>query len=270
MTVIGTNLVGLRTANAQTVAARAYETSVERLSTGKRINSAADDAAGLSVVSSLTLTIRGQSQAFRNVNDGISLLQAADGALGEVTNVLQRLRELSVQAASGIYSSTDRIIINTEASSLTAQLDNIGRNTTFNGIHLIGASDVTIDIQAGATAGEQISVTLKGLDLAGLASIDLSSSTGASSALNSLDATLDSVNTARASIGAGQNRLAAQASLLTSSTDNLGAARSGIEDVDFSKETTALAIADILSQGSTALLALANQSQQGLLKLLGG
>lgn len=270
MSVIGTNLVALKTANSQTVAARAVGTSIERLSTGKRINSAADDAAGLAVASSLTSAIRGQSQAFQNVNDGISLLQTADGALGEVTNVLQRLRELSVQAASGIYSDSDRTNINTEASNLTAQLNNVGRNTTFNGIQLVGATDISIEVQAGATTGEQIAVTLKAVDLAGLVSIDLSSASGASEALGGLDATLASVNTARASIGAVQNRLTAQASLLTSSIDNLGAARSGIEDVDFSKETTALAIADILRQGSTALLAQANQSQQGLLKLLGG
>ncbi len=270
MAVIGTSLAALKANNSLYSATRAFQTSVERLSTGKRINSAADDAAGAAIATSLTSAIRGQTQAIRNVNDGLSLLQTADGVLSEVTNVAQRLRELSVQSASGTYSDANRADVQVEANTLKQHLSNLGGTTKFNGVTLLGASDISVAIQAGSLATDQITLTLKGLDLTGVGAIDLSSAAGASAALGPLDALLTAVGTARASIGAGLNRLSSQANLLTTSTANLNDARSHIEDVDFSAETTALAKAQILSQASTALLAQANQSQQGVLKLLGG
>ena len=250
MTVIGTNTAALRAGHASNAASKALGTAMERLSTGKRINSAKDDAAGLAIASTMTSSIRGMNQAIRNANDGISMAQTAEGALGAVTNMLHRIRELSVQSASGTYSDDDRTNLQAEVSELTGQISDILANTKFNGNVLFDGSagdsgDVTI--QTGSTADDTVTLTLSEIDL---------------------DDALITINTARATLGAAQARLESVVNNLTSNVTNLTDARSRIEDADFSSETTALAKAQILSQASTAMLAQANQSQQSVLSLL--
>jgi flagellin len=271
MTVIGTNTAALRAGNASTAASKMLGTAMERLSTGKRINSAKDDAAGLAIASTMTGQIRGMNQAIRNANDGISMAQTAEGALGEVTNMLHRIRELSVQSASGTYSDDDRTNMQAEVTELTGQIGSILDNTKFNGITLFDGSagdsgDVTI--QTGATADDTVTLSLSEVDLDDATDIDISDADDASDALQTLDDALTTVNTARATLGASQSRLESVVNNLTSNVANLTDARSRIEDADFSAETTALAKAQILSQASTAMLAQANQSQQSVLTLL--
>jgi flagellin len=268
MTVIGTNVAALRATNASNAASKALQTSIERLSTGKRINSAKDDAAGSAIASSLTSQIKGQTQAIRNANDGISLAQTADGALSEVTNILQRVRELSVQSASGTYSDDDRKNLQAEVTELQSQLTDIASKSNFNGVTLFGASDTTVSIQTGSGSTDKVNLKISALDLTGVTGANISTAAGATTALGALDTALKAVNTTRASIGAGQARLESVVNNLTTNVSNLTDARSRVEDVDFSTETIALAKAQILSQASTALLAQANQTQQGVLSLL--
>ncbi|WP_029724328.1 flagellin N-terminal helical domain-containing protein [Sphingomonas sp. UNC305MFCol5.2] len=271
MTVIGTNTAALRASNASNSANKLLGTAMERLSTGKRINSAKDDAAGLAIASTMTASIRGMNQAIRNANDGISMAQTAEGALEEVTNMLQRIRELSVQSASGTYSSTDRTNLQTEVAALATQITSILTNTEFNGVKLFDGSAGTsgvVTIQAGSTAADTVDLTFSDIDLDAAVALDISTDTAASAALTTLDTALTTVNTARASLGAGQSQLESVVNNLTSNVANLSDARSRIQDADFSAETTALAKAQILSQASTAMLAQANQSQQTVLSLL--
>ena len=275
MTVIGTNIGSLRAANAATSAGEALKSSMERLSTGKRINGAKDDAAGLAISQSMTSQIKGMNQAIRNSNDGISLAQTAEGAMGEVTNMLQRVRELAVQSSSGTYSTTDRDNIQAEVDELTAQIDQVITNTEFNGVKLFDGTTATVTIQTGANAADKVDLAMA--DLTALAasggaagSYDVSGADGttANATIDAVDTDLDAIATARAKLGAGQNRLQSVVNNLTNNMTNLTDARSRIEDADFSAETTMLAKAQILSQASTAMLAQANQSQQGVLSLL--
>jgi len=274
MTVINTNISALRASNASVAAAKMLGTAMERLSTGKRINSAADDAAGLAIATSMTAQIRGMQQGIRNANDGISLAQTAEGALNEVANMLQRIRELAVQSASGTYQdATDRAYMQTEVDELTAQIDQVITNSTFNGVALFDGTTATVTVQAGANATDTVDLTMA--DLTTLAasggapgSYDVSTAAAANTLIGTLDTELDSINSARATLGAGQNRLQSAVNNLTNVSTNLSDARSRIMDTDYSAETTALAKAQILSQASTAMLAQANQSQQNVLSLL--
>jgi flagellin len=268
MTVINTNTSALRAQNGSRVANMSLQTAMERLSTGKRINSSKDDAAGLAIASSMTSQIRGMGQAIRNSNDGISLAQTAEGALSEVTNMLQRIRELSVQSSSGTYSDDDRTNLQEEVSALTAQIDSIVENTKFNGVTVFGSSDGSFSIQVGAGSTDQVDIVIKGLDLDDVSSADISDAGDAQDLLETLDTALSDVATVRAGLGAAQSRLESTVNNLTNNITNLSDARSRIEDADFSAETTNLAKAQILSQASTAMLAQANQSQQGVLSLL--
>jgi len=270
MTVISTNSAAMRAQNGARMATASLQTAMERLSTGKRINSAKDDAAGLAIASTMTASIRGMSQAVRNANDGISLAQTAEGALNEVSNMLQRVRELAVQAASGTYSAEDRTNLQTEVQELTAQITDITTNTKFNGVTLFGTTDTTISIQTGATSTDQVDLTITALDLSAATAANISGADGtaAQGVLDDMDDALAAVATTRASLGAGQSRLQSVVNNLTSNVTNLSDARSRIEDADFSVETTALAKSQILSQAATAMLAQANQSQQNVLSLL--
>jgi flagellin len=268
MTVINTNTGALRAQNGSRVAGQALQTAMERLSTGKRINSAKDDAAGLAIASSMTSQIRGMGQAIRNANDGISLAQTAEGGLSEVTNMLQRIRELAVQSASGTYSDDDRANLQAEVAELGAQIDDIVSNTKFNGVTVFGSSDVTVSIQTGAGSSDQTDLVVSGFDVSAASGSDVSSASGGTTALDDVDDALTAVATTRASLGAGQSRLESVVNNLSSQVTNLSDARSRIEDADFSAETTNLAKAQILSQASTAMLAQANQSAQGVLSLL--
>ncbi|MBX9815772.1 MAG: flagellin [Proteobacteria bacterium SG_bin5] len=275
MAVIGTNISSLRASNAATKADMMLKTSMERLSTGKRINSAKDDAAGLAIASSMTAQIKGMNQGVRNANDGISMAQTAEGALDEVGNMLQRMRELAVQASNGTYQQTDLDNIKTEQDALAKQISSVISNTTFNGIKLFDGSaggSGSVTIQAGAGASDAITLNL-GTDLAvngsgGVGGVAGSGGVTSGATLQDYDDAIATVATRRADLGAAQNQLQSQVNQLTNNSTNLSDARSRIEDVDFSTETTALAKAQILSQASTAMLAQANQSQQGVLQLL--
>ncbi|GAO55265.1 MULTISPECIES: flagellin [unclassified Novosphingobium] len=274
MTVINTNISALRAANASNSASQMLGTAMQRLSTGTRINSAKDDAAGLAIATSMTSQITGMNQGIRNANDGISLAQTAEGALGEVTNMLQRIRELATQSASGTYQdTTDRAYMQTEVDQLTSQIDQVVTNTKFNGVALFDGSTATVKIQAGANASDTVDLSMA--DLTTLAasggaagSYDVSTATAANGLLSTLDTELESISSARSTLGAGQNRLQSAVNNLTSNVTNLSDARSRIQDTDYSAETTALAKAQILSQASTAMIAQANQSQQNVLSLL--
>ena len=282
MTVIGTNVASLRAANASTSANASLSTAMERLSTGSRINSAKDDAAGLAISNTMTAQIRGMNQGIRNANDGIALAQTAEGALGEVSNMLQRVRELTVQATSGTYSANDKTNLQAEVAALKTQITSTLANTQFNGNKLFDGSAGTagvVKIQAGANASDTINLTLTKLTdnatitaVAGAAGppavVGVDLTTADNTALATIDSALTTVNNTRASLGAAQNQMQSAVNNLTTNATNLTSARSQIKDADFSAETTALAKAQILSQASTAMLAQANQSQQGVLKLL--
>ncbi|MBN8485550.1 MAG: flagellin FliC [Sphingomonadales bacterium] len=274
MAVINTNISAIKAANASNSANKMLGSAMERLSTGKRINSAKDDAAGMAIATSMTAQVRGMNQAIRNSNDGIALAQTAEGALNEVTNMLQRVRELAVQSASGTYQdATDRAYMQTEVDELTAQIDQVVTNSEFNGVKLFDGTTATVTVQTGAEAADTVDLTMA--DLTTLAasggaagSYDVSTATAANGLLTSIDGELDSINSARSALGAGQNRLESVVNNLTSTSTNLSDARSRIEDADYSAETTAMAKAQILSQASTAMIAQANQSQQNVLSLL--
>ncbi|MBW6524077.1 flagellin FliC [Sphingomonas sp. RHCKR47] len=292
MTVINSNISSLRAANASTAAGKSLATSMERLSSGKRINSAKDDAAGLAIASSMTAQIKGMNQGIRNANDGISLAQTAEGALDEVTNMLQRMRELTVQSSNGTYSDSDKQNIYKEQDALADQIRSVVKNTTFNGKTLFAGDGATtpaarsVTIQTGANSTDTLSISLDYLTkndttnnaLSKVVDMDTTAAgmTGDSAAatpvvpsLDDFDKALKQISTTRAGLGAVQNRLESAVNNMTSNATNLSDARSRIEDADFSTETTALAKAQILSQASTAMLSQANQSSQGVLKLLG-
>jgi flagellin len=289
MTVIGTNVSSLRAANASTSANAALSTAMERLSTGKRINSAKDDAAGLAISTSMSAQIKGMNQGIRNANDGIAMAQTAEGALGEVTNMLQRVRELAVQSTSGTYGLDDKKNIQSEVKALQDQINATLANTSFNGNKLFDASagkvtaavagppavaaSSTFKIQTGATTADTVDVKFGKLTddatiTAATTTLDLSATDADNGALTTIDNAMKTINTYRANLGAAQSRLTSVVNTQTSNSTNLSDAKSRIEDADFSAETQALAKAQILSQASTAMLAQANQSQQGVLKLL--
>lgn len=269
MTVINTNVSALRAQNASRMANNALGTAMERLSSGKRINGAKDDAAGLAIATRMDAKVRGLNQAVRNANDGISVAQTAEGALSEISNILVRMRELAVQSSSGTLADSDRTAIQAESDALVAQIGDISGRTDFNGTTLM-AADTDVDIQTGVDSGETVTISILSMTAAdlGVDALDHSDTTGASTALDDLTTAIDTVAAQRASIGAVQNRLEATVNNLTSTATNLTEAKSRIEDADFSAESTKLASAQILSQASTAMLAQANQSQQGVLNLL--
>ncbi|MCB2067943.1 MAG: flagellin FliC [Erythrobacter sp.] len=271
MAVINTNISALRATNASSMADRMQGVAMERLSTGKRINGAKDDAAGLAIATTMTADIRAMKQGVRNANDGIALAQTAEGALDEVSNMLQRVRELAVQAKNGTYSTSDRGHMDAEVDELQAQVDDILTNTKFNGVTLFSktsGTDVTVSVATDATS--TVTLTSKGIDGTKLTTtaLDVTDATKAATTITNVDTALSNVSATRATLGAGQNRLESAINNLTTNSTNLSDARSRIMDTDYSAETTALAKSQILSQASTAMLAQANQSQQNVLSLL--
>ena len=269
MTVINTNISALRAQNGSRIASNMLSTAMERLSTGKRINGAKDDAAGLAIATRMDAKVRGLGQAIRNASDGISLAQTAEGAMGEISNILVRMRELSVQAANGTMAASDRTAVQTEVTALLSQIGDIAGRTDFNGVNLFNAA-TTFAIQTGVDTGQTVSIAFAALNATGLGvnTVDMSTAAGASTAMAAISTAIDTVATQRATVGAAQNRLDATVNNLTSTVTNLTEAKSRIMDADFSAESTKLASAQILSQASTAMLAQANQSQQGVLNLL--
>tara|TARA_B110001450_G_scaffold46029_1_gene42678 strand:+ start:1437 stop:2342 length:906 start_codon:yes stop_codon:yes gene_type:complete len=300
MTVINTNTAATLTANALTKNERAMSQAMERLSTGVRINSAADDAAGLAISSRMTSQVNGLNMAVRNANDAISMVQTADGALVEVTNMLQRMRELAVQSASGTMAATDRTALDVEFEALDAEILRISQNTEFNGTKILDGSLGAVAFQVGANASQTISITFGDLSTEGVSStsdqtvdseigtgllVGLTSSTigagtvttdlagldigsGATAAITALDFALDKVNSHRATIGATVNRLEYAADNLANVSQNTSASRSRILDADYASETTELARTQIIQQAGTAMLSQANQAAQSVLSLL--
>ena len=274
MNVINTNIGALKAANASNAAGKALGTAMERLSTGKRINSAKDDAAGLAIATSMTSQVRGMNQGIRNANDGISMAQTAEGALSEVTNMLQRQRELTVQASNNTYSADDLANLASEMDALNTQITSVLTNSEFNGQKLFDASAGTagvVSVQAGANEADAIDIDLStnlttDADLAAAAAVDVEALAAGDIAL--FDTAIKTVSTVRAGLGASQNQLESAVTNLGNNITNLSDARSRIEDTDYSAETTALAKSQILSQASSAMLAQANQSQQNVLSLL--
>jgi len=270
--IINTNLSAIAAQNSLHTSSLNQERAMERLSSGLRINNAKDDAAGMSISTRMTASIRGMAAAIRNANDGISATQTAEGSLAAIQDSLQRIRELAVQAANGTNGTADSSSLNSEATALLAEIDRVVGVTKFNGVSLIDGSFTSMSIQVGSsnTANDSISLTIGAADTTSLSvdAIALDAVTAAQSALDSLDTAIDTVSNLRSSMGAYQNRFAAAITNLQNTTMNLQAARSRILDTDYAQETTNLAKAQIIQQAATAMLAQANQSSQTVLALL--
>jgi len=270
MSVINTNVSALRSTGALAVNNGSMQTSMQRLSTGLRINGAADDAAGLAISQKMTAQIRGLDQAVRNANDGISLLQTAEGDMGAVTAALQRMRELAVQAANGTNSADDAGAIQTEFGLMIDEIDRVANNSQFNTLP-IGNGTFQFQIGSNNTANDSISITIAGFNATdlGVNALDVSTSVAAAGgAIDTVDAAIQTINTARAELGSTQNRLSKTVESLTTTSTNMSAARSRIQDTDYAKETTNLARTQIIQQAATAMLAQANQQPQSVLALL--
>ncbi|MCZ0702095.1 flagellin [Natronobacillus azotifigens] len=249
--------------------------SLERLSSGLRINRAADDAAGLAISEKMRAQISGLRMAERNAQDGISLLQTAEGALNETHAILQRMRELSVQAANGTYSENDRLAIQQEITLLTDELTQNGNRTEFNKKSLLDGSFTNQRLQIGANAGQSLAITIGDMRAEALgimedgAPLDLLTQEGANEAIQRFDAAISKVSTERSKLGATQNRLYHTINNLSTSSENLVAAESRIRDVDMAKEIMNFTKHNILGQASQMMLAQAMNQHQGILQLLG-
>ena len=271
---INTNLVSLNAQRNLSMTGGSLATSMQRLSSGLRVNSAKDDAAGLAIADRMQTQVRGMNVAIRNANDGISLAQTAEGAIGKVGDMLQRMRELAVQSANATNGLSDRQNLDAEYKQLTAEIDRTLSNTRFNGLAILGADSGPQVFQVGADAGDQITITTADLvtDMAatGIATGDLLDATNSTTALGNIDAALTLVNGERAQYGATQNRFEAVIGTLQVSAENQAAARGRIMDADFAVETANLSRAQILQQAGTAMVAQANQLPQQVLQLLKG
>jgi flagellin len=270
MPVINTNVSALNAQNVLKTNSRAMSTAMEQLSTGTRVNSAKDDAAGLAIGQTMTAQIRGLNQAVRNANDGINLLQTTEGAMVEQTNMLQRMRELAVQSVNATNSPQQRAYLNNEFSELTSQIGNIGEQTFWNSTKVLDAQTMTFQVgtKADTTFTVSIADTSIGAGGLGIASLDISSATGASSALGQLDSALEIVNGQRSQLGATMNRLNYTADNLSNVSQNLSASRSTIMDTDYATASSQLSKTQIIQQAATAMLAQANQQPQSVLSLL--
>ena len=270
MTTINTNVNALFAQNALTVNNRSLSKAMQQLSTGSRVNSSGDDAAGLAIGTSMNAQIKGLNMAVRNANDGISMLQTAEGAMVEQTNMLQRMRELAVQATTATYNTTQLGYLDTEFQALDTQINNIASNTKWNGSTVL-ATAATKTFIVGSAGTESITVALAATDsTTGLATTALAVSSAASAAasVTAIDTALASISSARATIGAGINQLTYAADNLTNVSQNLTASRSQIMDTDYATATTQLARSQIIQQAATAMLAQANQQPQSVLALL--
>lgn len=276
---VNTNVTSLGVQKNLNRATDALSTSMSRLSSGLKINSAKDDAAGLQIATRMTSQIRGQTMAIKNANDGISIAQTAEGAMQEQTNILQRMRELAVQSRNSSNSSQDRSALDKEFAQMSDELTRIANSTQLNGKSLLNAAG-TMTFQVGSNTGpeNQIDITLADLKATTLAvdsaSISISGATDADAktnfnkAVDNIDAALQSINTNRASLGAAQNRLTSTINNLQNINENAEAARGRVQDTDFAAETAQLTKQQTLQQASTSVLAQANQLPSAVLKLL--
>ena len=242
---------------------------LERLASGKKVNSAADGAAAQQIIDRLSSQIGGNQQALNNVYDGISLAQVGDAALSGVTNDVNRIRELSIQAGNGLLTDADRSALQQEVTQLQDNIRDTLENTNFNGNSLFVA-DSTIDFQSGANAGQSIGVNTRDLPTAlnDILNADISTAAGAQTALDSADSAIETVGSNRAEFGAVQNRFESTARQLTTQAENEAAARSRIQDTDFAQATSDLAAGQVLSQANIAVQAQSNQQQSQVLSLL--
>ena len=291
MAVVNTNVNASIAQNALVRNERSMNTAMERLSTGQRINSASDDAAGLAIASRMTSQIKGLDVAVRNANDGISMISTADGALVEVTNMLQRMRELALQASNGTTTSADRDYLNSEYTNLLVEIERIAQNTQWNGSDILdgtaNGTSGTVAFQVGANGGQTVSVHFGNATNAAVAATGsgmlqdvasaaptLTAATTASaltkgtSAVTAIDTAITNVNSQRATFGAAMNQLTYAVDNLSNVKVNSEAARSRILDTDYAKETSELARTQIIQQAGTAMLAQANQLPQTVLSLL--
>ena len=283
--IINTNIISLNAQRNINGSQASLATSMQRLSSGLRVNSAKDDAAGLAIAERMSAQMRGMSVAARNANDGISLAQTAEGTLGKVSDSLQRMRELSVQAANATNANSDKDSLDKEFGELAKEIQRVLGGTTFNGQHVLGSNAGTLSFQIGANTTSNDTITLTTTDMTadssviavagtdnagtGRALIDSTANTSAiQSVITNIDAALDTVNAQRAVLGASQSRFDAVVSNLQSSIENQTSARSRIVDTDFAAETARLSRAQILQQAGNAMVAQANQLPQQVLQLL--
>ena len=273
MAVINTNVSSLTAQTNLNRSASALGSAIERLSSGLRINSAKDDAAGQAIANRMTAQVRGMTQAQRNANDGISLLQTQESGLSEINSNLQRIRELAIQAASDTNTAEDRTSIQTEIDERIEEIDRIANSSTFNGTQLLnvtGGGALNIQVGAGTTANDSISV--KTLDTTtatlGVDALQVDDTTNSKAAVDAVDAAIETIDTARSEIGAKQNRFESTITNLANTITNLSAARSRIEDADYASEVSNMTRAQILQQAGQAVLGQANQVPQGVLSLL--
>ncbi|MDB5996105.1 MAG: flagellin FliC [Pseudomonas sp.] len=277
---VNTNVTSLNVQKNLNKASDALSTSMTRLSSGLKINSAKDDAAGLQIATRMTSQIRGQTMAIKNANDGISIAQTAEGAMQEQTNILQRMRELAVQSRNDSNSSDDRDALNKEFSQMSAELTRISASTNLNGKNLLDGSASTMTFQVGSNTGSSNQITLdltakfdavslgitSGITIAGSSSAV--AETNFSAAVGAIDSALKTINSSRADLGAAQNRLTSTISNLQNINENASAALGRVQDTDFAAETAQLTKQQTLQQASTAVLAQANQLPSAVLKLL--
>ncbi|MEC5163731.1 flagellin [Janthinobacterium sp. CG_23.3] len=266
MSIINTNMASLNAQRNLKSSGNDLNSSLQRLSSGMRVNSAKDDAAGLSIASKMDSQIRGMNQAIRNANDGISRVQTADGALQNTTDALQRMRELAVQGANETNGTAEWANINTEMQALNTEVARIKSDTKFNGTAVLLGD--TTDIQVGADSGQKITITSN--EVVDVVIAPITDAASALAALGQIDITLAAVNTERANLGTVQNRMGYAISNLQSSVENQSSAKSRIMDTDFAAETGKLTRAQILQQAGTAMLAQANTVPNGVMALLRG
>jgi flagellin len=272
---INTNMASLNAQRNLSASQNALSTSMQRLSSGLRVNSAKDDAAGIAIADRMDSQVRGMNVAIRNANDGISLLQTAEGAIGKIGDMLQRMRELAVQSANATNTTDDRANLDAEFQQLGDEIDRTITSTKFNGLAILDGDAGTLSFQVGAESTNKIDVVTKDLNTAsttiGAATGgSITTSAAASTAMAAIDTALNTVNTERALYGAAQNRFEAVIATLQISSENVSAARGRIMDADFATETANLSRAQILQQAGTAMLAQANQVPQQVLQLLRG
>jgi len=276
MTSINTNINALTASNALSRNGKAQQETMQQLSTGKRINRASDDAAGLAIRETMTAQITGLNSAIRNANDGISLLQTADGALSETSSLLQRMRELAVLAVNDTYSSAQKTAMSTEYVALSSQIDQIAANTQFNGMKVIngdggGATATSVfTFQVGANNSQTMTVSIaqQSLSTYVLSGTTIATAATAAAQITLIDTAIGTLNTQRSSIGAAVNRLSHALDNLTNVAANATDSRSKIEDTDYATATSDLARQQIIAQAATAILAQANQQPQYVLSLL--
>ena len=262
---INTNVVSLNAQRNLTTSQGSLATSMQRLSSGLRVNSAKDDAAGLAIADRMNAQIRGTNVAIRNANDGISLAQVAEGALATVTDALQRMRELAVQAQNGSNSTSDRANLDTEYQQLSAEITRIAAQTKFNGIAIVGAGAGAQTFQVGANNGDTLTITTVAVTtVAG----GVTTAAAASTAVAAIDTALDTITSNRATYGAAISRFGMAISNLSISGENQTAAKGRIMDADFASETANLSRAQILQQAGTAMVAQANQQPDLVMNLL--